>query len=232
MPDIERMRLIISVLLFKFCVVMILARQKYEKSSETQRYFVTLYSRIDKNVMLTYLRHLFQLILSPGRGWEDVSASVPDPDELQRRGLYPLLGIAAMTEFVQRLYVSGLELSLMLERAIVVFGAYFASVFVARLLLELTLPRVVDGELNLRKCSVVTVCIIGLMVLIQILSNVLPSELTMLRFMPLLVVVTIYKAAKYLCVKADSIVNYLLVMTVATIITPLLLYYILYLIIA
>lgn len=182
--------------------------------------------------MFTYLRHLFQLILSPGRGWEDVSASCPDPEEMMRRGLYPLLGVAALTVFVQRAYDSTLELSTMLEHAIVVFGAYFASIFLSRLLLEVTLPRVVDGELNLRKCSVLTVCTIGLMVLIQILSNVLPSGLTMLRFLPLLVVVTIYRGAQYLCVKADSVMNYLLLTAASTIVTPLLLYYILDLIIA
>ena len=54
--------------------------------------------------MSAYLKYLFQLILSPSRGWEDLSHDGADPDELLRRGLYPLTGITALSEFLQLFY--------------------------------------------------------------------------------------------------------------------------------
>ena len=48
--------------------------------------------------MLTLLRYIIQLILSPQNGWDDIADTNPDPDTLLRKGVYPLLGIAAVTE--------------------------------------------------------------------------------------------------------------------------------------
>lgn len=54
--------------------------------------------------MLQYLKYLFQLLLSPGLGWEDIEHTDPDPEELTRKGLYPLMGLAAATEFLAFFY--------------------------------------------------------------------------------------------------------------------------------
>ena len=54
--------------------------------------------------MVQYLKNLLQLVLLPFRGWEDVSATLSDPERLLRDGYYPLLGIAANTEFVRLFY--------------------------------------------------------------------------------------------------------------------------------
>ena len=43
--------------------------------------------------MLTLLRYIIQLILSPKNGWEDLAQTNPDPDVLLTKGVYPLLGI-------------------------------------------------------------------------------------------------------------------------------------------
>ena len=58
--------------------------------------------------MLEYLKYLVQLLLSPARGWEDISAKSPDPEEMTRKGLYPLIGIAAVSEFCAFFYLKGL----------------------------------------------------------------------------------------------------------------------------
>ena len=55
--------------------------------------------------MLEYLKLMMQLLLVPVRGWEDVSSASPDPDEMLRKGLYPLMGVAALSEFVSFFYV-------------------------------------------------------------------------------------------------------------------------------
>ena len=72
--------------------------------------------------MLEYLKLMMQLLLVPVRGWEDVSSASPDPDEMLRKGLYPLMGVAALSEFVSFFYVRELSLATVLVRAVVDFG--------------------------------------------------------------------------------------------------------------
>lgn len=47
--------------------------------------------------MLEFLKNILQLILSPGNGWEDLSHSKTEPETMLSKGLYPLLGVMALT---------------------------------------------------------------------------------------------------------------------------------------
>lgn len=46
--------------------------------------------------MRRYLKYLFQLILSPGNGWEDIAIADDNPQSIASRGFYPLIAIAAL----------------------------------------------------------------------------------------------------------------------------------------
>ena len=46
--------------------------------------------------MLKFLKNIFQLILSPGNGWEDISHDGEDPKVLAAKGLYPIIGFASI----------------------------------------------------------------------------------------------------------------------------------------
>lgn len=178
--------------------------------------------------MLEYLRYLLQLLLSPARGWEDISSRSPDPEEMTRRGLYPLIGLAALTEFCAFFYQKGLKLDQMLIRAVLDFGAYFVSVFVARLIFEIYLGKVVDGGApNRRKVESLAVFPIGLMVLIQIAGNCLQANLTFLKFLPLYVVLVLYKASVYIGVRPNDELRFTGIASVAVVVVPLAVYYLL-----
>ncbi len=102
--------------------------------------------------MLEYLKLMMQLLLVPVRGWEDVSSASPDPDEMLRKGLYPLMGVAALSEFVSFFYVRELSLATVLVRAVVDFGAYFVSLFIARLIFDVyTSPASLMGRTESQK---------------------------------------------------------------------------------
>ena len=60
--------------------------------------------------MLKYLKHLVQLILSPGQGWTDVAATRLPYRELAASGLYPLTALTALSVFISRIYHEGLTL--------------------------------------------------------------------------------------------------------------------------
>ena len=120
----------------------------------------------------------------------------------------------------------------MLVSAVVDFGAYFVALFIAKLIFEIYLPGLVDGgEPSRHKSQTFIVFSIGMMVLLQIVCNCLPSTLTIAKFLPLYVVLVIYKAVPYMSIRQDSELRFLGVASVATVAVPLFLYYIFYLIV-
>lgn len=180
--------------------------------------------------MIEYLKYLLQLILSPGHGWEDLERRNPDPEELLRSGLYPLLGIAAATEFLAFFWERHIELSLVLVRAMIDFGSYFIAIFIAQVILDLYLPRVMHSGLapDARRVSTMIVCGIGLMVIAQIINNCLPWRLILLKFMPIYVGLVLYKGARYMSVGKAGQFQFLCLAGTAIVIVPLALYYLLY----
>lgn len=182
--------------------------------------------------MIQYLRYLLQLILAPGPGWADVRRQNPDPVRMLHRGLYPLLAIAAATEFLAFVYTRHASLGVVLMRAVSDFGSYFIAVFIARLIFELYLGRlVIGGEAEPRRTENLTVCGIGLMVIMQIVTNCVPWNLVLLKFLPVYVILVLYKAGKYMRVKKNREMRFTGLAAAAIVGVPLAIYYLLYLII-
>ncbi|MCM1067067.1 MAG: hypothetical protein NC418_05785 [Muribaculaceae bacterium] len=181
--------------------------------------------------MLTFLKYLIQLILSPGSGWEDIERTRPDAEELLRRGLYPLLGLTAATEFLAFAYQRHADLAVVLMRAVSDFGAYFVAIFIARLIFDLYLARLCDVKPEPERVACLTVCGIGLMVLVQLLSNCLPWNLVLLKFLPVYVVLVLYKAMAYIGVRRRDALRYTGLAAAAIVAVPLAIYYLLYLLI-
>jgi len=182
--------------------------------------------------MFAFLKYLIQLLLSPSHGWEDLETRDPDPEEMTRSGLYPLMGIAAATEFLSFFYERHIELATVLIRAVAYFGSYFVSVFIAKLIFDYYLgPLTAKGHFDTRRASTLTVAGMGLMVLIQIIGNCLPWSVMLVRFLPLYVVLVLFKAIPYMEVRRGCEMRFLLVTSGAVVAVPLLIYYLLYFII-
>ncbi len=74
--------------------------------------------------MRRYLKYLFQLILSPGNGWEDIAIADDNPQSIASRGFYPLIAIAALSVFMQGVYHHA-EFLVLFMRMIVTFPGLF-----------------------------------------------------------------------------------------------------------
>ncbi|MDO4319683.1 MAG: hypothetical protein Q4C34_03830 [Bacteroidales bacterium] len=170
--------------------------------------------------MWLYIQQIFQLILSPARGWEDISESALPADEVQRRGLYPWLAITSLSEFLRLAYQPALTFWVALESAIAVAGAMFAALYIARIFLDMTLASHVDGTLNVGKVSVLTSYMIGIACLFRIIANAVPASLTLIYILPLISLLIIFRAVPFIGVRSDSPMTFLLLTAVATIIIP------------
>lgn len=182
--------------------------------------------------MLRYLKNLFQLVLAPTKGWEDVSASLESPERLMRDAFFPLLGVAAASGFIRLFYHNSGGFLTVFELAIALFGSFFVSFFVGRIILSNYLVNLVDGELNQTKLSTFIIYGLGLLLLIEIIENILPTELTLVKFLPLFVALILYRATAYLSVKSGSELRFLCVAALAVIVLPIVIFSLLELIIS
>lgn len=182
--------------------------------------------------MLRYLKNLFQLVLAPTKGWEDVSASLESPERLMRDAFFPLLGVAAASEFIRLFYHNSGGFLTVFELAIALFGSFFVSFFVGRIILSNYLVNLVAGELNQTKLSTFIIYGLGLLLLIEIIENILPTELTLVKFLPLFVALILYRATAYLSVKSGSELRFLCVAALAVIVLPIVIFSLLELIIS
>lgn len=171
-------------------------------------------------MMLRFLKNILQLVVNPSRGWEDVSHDAEDPAELCRDGLYPLLAITALS-CVGGFWKIDAEPTLVsvIQNAIITFTAYFATMFLATFVMGLTMDKISDKESSPRKNSTVVIYAIAILALINILINVMPLDLAVLKFLPIYVGFILYKSQRYESVAADKTGHYMF-LTIFTIIAP------------
>lgn len=182
--------------------------------------------------MLQYLKNLVQLVLAPAKGWEDVSASLATPERLLRDAFFPLLGVAAASEFIRLFYHNSGGFLTVFELAIALFGSYFVSFFLGRIILSHYIGNFVDGEVNQTKLSTFIIYGLGLLLIIEIIENILPTDLTLVKFLPLFVALILYRATAYLSVKQGSELRFLCLAALAVIVVPIALFSLLELLIS
>ncbi len=156
--------------------------------------------------MLRFLKQMLQLILSPARGWEDIASSPSQRHEALRRGLMPLIAIAALSVFCRAFYMIHPDFRHLIPIAVVCFLQYFLTYYLSLALLMSYLPRITgSGGVNEQKLSEFLCFSIGMMVMIGIIDNLLPMTLTLVEFLPLYVAVVMYKGHVFMEISNEGI---------------------------
>lgn len=167
--------------------------------------------------MLKFLKHISQLILSPGNGWEDVSHAGYDPKVLASIGLYPLMGLASATTFLELLFEPESVGVILLQQAIITFVELFVTYFIAIAVFGAILRFWVEGEPNEKKYTTVITYSIALMAIAKILENCIPINLPLLYFLYIYIALVIWKSVRYLAIK-EKCVPYFMLMAISSII--------------
>lgn len=170
--------------------------------------------------MLLYIKQLIQLLLSPARGWEDISSEARTAEEIQRTGFYPWIGVTAVSQFVRLFYDHDATFVSELQGAIAIAGALFISLYLGRLFLDIILPKHVDKKINLAKVNIFSVYLIGMIGLYHIVSNLIPTSMTFLNFLPLLSLLIIFKAIPFVGVPEDRSVAFMTLSAIALMVIP------------
>ncbi len=179
--------------------------------------------------MLKFLKYLLQLLISPANGWDDISHAGTEPSRLTAEGFYPLLGASAITAFIPMIYDHEISLAAALQNAIIIFVQYFISLFLANYIFATILPRYIDGEPNEKRTSTFIIYNLSLLALITIIENILPFDLAIVQFLPIVVAVVMWRGCRYMAVLSDRTGRFMIAAIVTIIAMPLLLGYLLHL---
>ena len=171
-----------------------------------------------------FLKYLIQLILSPGNAWEDLAHDDPEPEALLHEGYYPLLGVASATAFFGMLY-HGAGLSQVLVTAMAIFGIYFVAVYIGKLLFGLYFECTAGVELDRRRAMQYIISGLGLMLLFQIVENLLPWNLLILKLMPIYIIVVLSKGSGFLGAGEVSHMRLTALAGATLVVIPMVIYY-------
>lgn len=171
-------------------------------------------------IFLKYIKTMLMLLIDPRGGWGTVSSWRISFDHLLRRGYLPLTGITALSEFVPLAYMSDLTFWSAFGRALAVAGSMFASIFAARLFLDIVLLKYISGNINPVKINNLALYLVGFDCLYRIFANLLPAPLTFLSFLPLLSILMLFKSTAYVGVSEDRVINYLFLSFVGVVVIP------------
>lgn len=166
-----------------------------------------------------YIRDMIQLILSPVKGWEDISFDGYDSRDLLVKGFIPLIAVTSLSVFMKLIYVADASAVVLLQQAIICFLKYFASYFLANFVFTLYLPLYVDGDFSLKKCCTFIIYGLSLLAFVNLLQNCVPVDLAVLYIMPIYALYILWRGIRYLSVSFNG-VGYFLIMTICAVIFP------------
>lgn len=174
--------------------------------------------------LLHFLRNILQLVLAPSQAWKDIENEDTLPETLTSRGLYPMMALMLVTVFIRPLYgIGDFDLIRLLQTALVQFVALFIALYAGRSVMEHFLPSY-NATAERDPIATYTVAIYGtgLMVLIQMIENLLPIELTVIQLLPAFAAVCIWKSDKYLDLRPQGEVPFMII-SILSLIAPVIL---------
>lgn len=162
---------------------------------------------------------MLQLILAPGKGWEDVSGTMTAPEVLAARYVYPLMGLGGVSVFLRLIYNADLTFSGALVKAFVTFVSLFFTYFFALGVFKYYFYLLCEGSPNERKIHTVISYCVCILSMFTVILNVLP-EISLLQWLlPLAVTLIAWKSDRYLRVRSDR-GGWFVVLIVVTLILP------------
>lgn len=176
--------------------------------------------------MKRYLKHLFQLILSPGNGWEDIDKADIPPRDIAVKGYYPLIALTSVSVFMQAAYHHE-EFIVLFMRMIMSFLVYFVSYFFGVFALSLFVEPTLEKRYNETRSSTFVLYTLGLLALISLIINVLPVTKEMLFFLPFYVALIQWKGCRYMEVRKDR-TGLFMIIAILGVLMPLYIFYFLF----
>lgn len=154
--------------------------------------------------MGNFLKYLFQIILSPEKGWEDMAYDL-NMNRINVRRLYihsflPLIAACSVTAFVRLVF--GADWLLCMASAIGEFVSLFLTYHLGIYIISWFMPRLVDPEArdsqDQRRLAVVVMMSASFIALVALVTNIIKVQIGLLAFLPFYVVFILWKGCGFL----------------------------------
>lgn len=174
--------------------------------------------------MALYLKLLLQLFLAPQRGWEDMAAVTISPETMVKRGFIPLAALASLTSFIALVFHPAIEVLALIFKTLMQFVALLAGYYIAILIITAYRPMISNPgrEASDRNVRLFALGMMGLMALVGLISNCLPSDFDIVYFLYVYLGIVAWRGKGILAVAHDKTVSFVILAVIATIIPPLL----------
>ncbi len=174
--------------------------------------------------MFNFLKNLLQLIISPGKGWEDISLKGDNTATIINKGAYPLFLIAALSSFFVLMYDTDVSIIMLIQKAIITFVQFFVSVFFAKFVFSFRIDKYVIGEPDEKRYSTYIIYGVSLVSLITIIKNIIPIQnIALIDFLPVFVALIMWKGCQYMAIREDKTGHFMIFTAVTVIFPPMLL---------
>lgn len=169
--------------------------------------------------MLRFIKNLFQLIISPEHGWEDIDeeleTGVISPAREYTHAFLPLIALCSATSFARMLFMNSPGFLGCVQNMIVCFVSLFLAYHIGVYAYTSTLDRLrtpdTDASPDRERLAVMhCVAIIGF---IAVLGNVIRVSLALVEFLPIYVIFILWKSCKFLQIDQNQVGFYMLMAT-------------------
>lgn len=174
--------------------------------------------------MGNYLKYLFQLVLSPGHGWEDVERADADPRRLLTGGYYPLIAVMALSALAGLFFHHYTFLTLFV-RIVVLFVVYFVGYYFGVFMLSVFSDPMLDDGFDDRRAATFTAYVLGIEAVINIVMLVVPVTPLVLFFLPIYVALVEWKGVGYMKVKPEKVGLFMILAIFGVMMPPYIFYY-------
>lgn len=170
--------------------------------------------------MGAFLKYIFQLLLSPAHGWEDLADDEANPRELAARGFYPLTAIAAVSVFAKLMFHSMNTVTELLIQAIITYMMYFIGYFAATFVLGLFSGTELQSETYERRSQLFAMFSVAILELMTIIVNLVPITLVLAWFLPVYVAIVMWKGCDFMGVRPGSTGRFMLLAIPGVLLPP------------
>lgn len=176
--------------------------------------------------MLNFLKYLFQLIISPRKGWEDVSNKGERTELLAIKGVYPLFLISALSSFFILIYNPDIKIVTVVQKVIISFVQFFVTVFFAKFVFSFVVDKYVDGVPDEKRYTTYIMYGVSLVSLITIIKNIIPIQnIALVDFLPFFIALIMWNGCRYMAVKEKKTGHFMFLTILVVIMPPMLLNY-------
>lgn len=166
---------------------------------------------------------MFQLILSPRRGWEDIDADDFDARSLLTGGFIPLVVVTAALTLLSIVYHSEASWIGAVEQVIACLVKYIATYYLASFFFSLYIPTCTDGIMSLNKNHTFIIYSLSLLALLNLINNCLPMVPDMMYLLPFYVIFIMWRGLEYMEVKFNGVIKFIVLCVLTIVVVPFLL---------